>query len=84
MNKRITFATLKTLLERLGFQEAILLGGHGVFSYARKKDWLVVYRAYRPDEVLDWADRAKTRRFLVEWGLIEESAFDRLLQEPAV
>jgi hypothetical protein len=83
MNKRITFAALKTLLERLGFQEAILPGGHVVFSYARKNDWLLVYRAYRPDEVLDWADLAKTRRFLVEWGLIEEDAFDRLLQEPA-
>jgi hypothetical protein len=83
MNKPITFATLKKLLERLGFQEAVLPSGHVALSYAKKKDWLLVFRAYRPDEVLDWADLAKTRRFLVEWGLIEEDGFDRLPQEPA-
>jgi hypothetical protein len=83
MTKTITFATLKTLLERLGFQEAVLPSGHLVFNHPSGKDLLLFYRTYRSNEVLDWNDLAKTRRFLVEWGLIDENSFDRLLQEPA-
>src|SRR5262249_35905079 len=83
MNKAITFAALKALLEHLGSQEAVLPSGHIVFSYREGKDRLLFYRAYRPDEVLDWADKAKTSRFLDAWGFVDEKAFDRLLQDPA-
>jgi hypothetical protein len=82
MNKAITFAQLQTLLQGLGFHETVLPSSHLVFSGPEPK-MLLFYRVYRPDEVLDWTDLAKPRRFLDAWGLVEESAFETLLQAPA-
>jgi hypothetical protein len=83
MSKTFTYGTLKTMLEQLGFQEAVLPSSHSIFSYPGEKDLLLVYRAYQPDEVLDWTDMAKTRRFLDAWGLVDEKAFEQALQDTA-
>jgi hypothetical protein len=83
LNNAFTYGTLKTMLEQIGFQDTVLPSGHIVFSYLRDKDVLLVYRAYRPNEVLDWADVAKTRHFLDAWGLVDEKVFEQLLQDAA-
>ena len=82
MNNAVTYAKLKNLLQSLGFKENILPSHHIVFSCGDEKKMLI-YRAYRHNEELDWNDVAKTRRFLDAWGMVEEDAFDNLLQETA-
>jgi hypothetical protein len=82
MNKAVTYAQLKKMLLGLGFREALLPSSHIAFNGPEPK-MLLFYRSYRPDEVLESADLAKTRRFLDAWGLVEESAFERLLQATA-
>jgi hypothetical protein len=42
-----------------------------------------VFREYGPAEAVSWSDLTVARRFVVERGLIEEDAFEGLLQEPA-
>jgi hypothetical protein len=73
---------LQALLQRLGFTETAVPGSHVIFTYP-EPNTLLVYRKYQSDEILDGADVAKTRRYLDGWGLVEENAFDRLLQETA-
>jgi len=82
MNKAVTYAQLKKMLLGLGFREALLPSSHIAFNGPEPK-MLLFYRAYRPDEVLEPSDLAKTRRFLDAWGLVEESAFEHLLQATA-
>jgi hypothetical protein len=70
------------MLHGLGFKEKVVAGSHVVYSYPEPNTRLI-YREYRSDELLDGTDVSKTRRYLDEWGLVAEEAFDRLLQETA-
>jgi hypothetical protein len=82
MTKGITYSKLKRFLKGFGYEEKILSEGHAVFTCGDPKT-LLIYRAYRPDEVLDWNDVAKTRKFLDAWGFVEENEFDDRLRDTA-
>ncbi len=82
MNKTLAFATLDGLLRRLGFTAAAVPGPHLRYEHA-PSGTVLMFRAYDPADAVTWADLTVARRFLVERGLVEDDAFDRLLQEPA-
>src|SRR3954454_7017183 len=70
MKGPITYGKLQHLLHRLGFQETVVPGSHVV--YAGREPGLLLYPLYQPEATVSWADVAKTRRFLVEWGFTKE------------
>ena len=82
MSKPVPFAALDNLLRRLGFAETAVPGSHVRYEHTPSGTVLVL-RAHRPGELASWSDTTVVRRFLVEKGLIEGDAFERLLQEEA-
>jgi hypothetical protein len=82
MNDLITYAKLQQVLHRLGFRETVVPGSHVVYS-GREPGVLLLYPLYQPEAPVSWADLAKTRRFLVEWGFTKEDGFDSLFQDTA-
>jgi predicted RNA binding protein YcfA (HicA-like mRNA interferase family) len=82
MNKTVAFATLDSFLRRLGFTATTVAGSHLRYEHAPSGTVLVL-REYHPTDPVTWADLTVVRRFLLERGLVEEEAFERLLQEPA-
>jgi hypothetical protein len=82
MNKTIAFTTLDHFLRGLGFTAATVPGSHVRYDHAPSAT-VLVFREYGPAESVSWSDLTVARRFLVERGLIEEGAFERLMQEPA-
>ena len=81
-DKPVTYASLQKLLHQLGFKETVVPGSYVVYNHP-KPNTLLMYRDYRPTDLVSWADMTATRRFLDLRGLLDEEAFDRLLQEPA-
>jgi hypothetical protein len=81
-DKSLTYAALQKLLHQLGFTETVVPGSHVVGNHPQPNT-LLMYRDYRATDSVSWADRTATRRFLDLRGLLEEEAFDRLLQETA-
>jgi predicted RNA binding protein YcfA (HicA-like mRNA interferase family) len=79
-SKRITFASLQSFLESLGFQSKTIPGSHCYFQHP-DSGALIVLRLYQPDEEFALADRALVRRVLDDWGIMERDRFDELLQE---
>jgi hypothetical protein len=82
MNKTIAFATLDSFLRRRGFTATTVSGSHLRYEHAPSAT-VLVFREYGPADPVSWSDLAVARRFLVERGLVEDDAFERLLQEPA-
>ena len=82
MNKPTTFAALDRLLRHLGFVETVVPGSHVRYEHIPSATVLVL-RDHAPGDAVTWADLTTARRFLVERGLIESDAFERLLQEQA-
>ena len=82
MNKPVVFATLDSLLRRLGYTVTTVPGSHLRYEHAPSAT-VLVFREYGPADPVSWSDLAVARRFLVERGLVEDEAFERLLQEPA-
>jgi predicted RNA binding protein YcfA (HicA-like mRNA interferase family) len=80
VRKPVTYATLKKMLHKLGFKDTVVPGSHVVFTYP-EPNTLLIYRDYRPEETISWADMAATRRFLDAWGLVEADTFETVLQE---
>jgi hypothetical protein len=82
MNETITYAALDNLLRGLGFTATVLPGPRLHYEHAPSAT-VLLFRNYRPSDPVSWSDLTVARRFLVERGLIESEAFDRLLQDPA-
>lgn len=80
MNKVITFKTLEQLLLHLGFIAGDTPGGQPVFHH-RPTDTILAFSPYAPDDRVQAHHLMITRRMLTERGVIEDGAFDRLLDE---
>ena len=82
MSKPVTYAALKKMLEEHGFKEAVVPGSHIVFTHP-EPNMLLMYRVYKPNEVVSPTDVGVTRWFLDAWGLVKADSFEQLLQETA-
>jgi hypothetical protein len=78
MNNAIPFAAVADLLKGLGFVETTLPQSHLCFEHASSQT-ILVYRPYRPADVVTPGDLAKTRRFLDEKGLLPAETFESRL-----
>jgi len=78
----IPFSRLRQILLALGFTEKVIPGRHTYRYFSHEPtDSVAVYRNYRLDESISWADHATTRRLLNERGLLEAEDFESLLHE---
>ena len=82
MRNPVTFADLRQFLLRLGFVETRVPKSHLVYQHASSGTVLTV-RPYRPRDHVDATTLIVVRRHLVERGLIEAAAFERLLEGTA-
>ncbi len=82
MSNRVTFAILDRLLDDLGFVETTVPNSYVAYEHP-PSGALLVLRLHRPADRVDPATLAHVRLQLVERGLIEPEAFDRLLQGTA-
>src|SRR5262249_32615527 len=81
--KKLTFGALRKMLLGLGFHETVLPTSQTVFVHA-PSDTLLAYRPYRPREELNWHDSTKTRKFLIEKGIVAEDEYEDLLDEALI
>jgi hypothetical protein len=76
-SKKVKFAQLRYLLERLGFEFA-RLSDRLVFEH-KESDTLIVLRLYRANEAVGEADFVSVRATLDYRGFLERDAFEQAL-----
>jgi hypothetical protein len=76
----ITFAELRELLLDLGFSESLEEKKATRFTYPATRTFLL-FRAYRPKEIVHIRDMLVVRRQLVDNGLIEPAVLESFLQK---
>ena len=76
----ITFCHVRKILLDLGFEETIVPGPYYRFEHSASGT-LLLYRDYRPNDLITWADHVKTRKFLDERGILEADEFEALLSK---
>jgi hypothetical protein len=79
-HKTISFTRLRQMLLDLGFAETVVPGSHSLFEHDPSDTWLV-YRPYRPNEMVSPTDLANTRFFLDQRGLVERDEFEELVRK---
>jgi hypothetical protein len=82
-SSRVRFATLRTFLLDLGFEERRLSSGQYVFDH-RASGLYVTLPNLRLDELVPLMNFAGIRRQLDEWGLATREEVDRLAQKASV
>lgn len=81
----ITFATLRSFLEELGFSERKGNGSSIIFEH-KPSQTVLFFRIYQSLEKVDQTDLVVVRRFLDEKGLMERDEFERWVwqQQPVL
>ena len=72
----ITFATLRHLLEKLGYRQLPAKKGH-IFHQSEERE--IYFRPYGDREFVFARDLAKARSFLDNWNQLEAADFDAFL-----
>ncbi|MBD6618951.1 type II toxin-antitoxin system HicA family toxin [Komarekiella sp. 'clone 1'] len=80
MSRNILFTELEQLLLKLGFTTLPTAGSHHVFQYP-SSGVLVILPGYDKKAYVDTVHMVAVRRILIENGLINNSAFDNLLEK---
>jgi hypothetical protein len=73
----ITFATLRRLLEKLGYRQLPVKKGH-VFHQSEERE--IYFRPYGDRELVFARDLVKTRSFLDAWNQLDAADFDAYLE----
>jgi hypothetical protein len=80
MRKAITFAVLDRFLIDLGFVKTIIPNSHMFYEHA-DSGTLLPMRLHRPGDRVDPGTLTVVRKFVVDNGLAEPAAFERLFQK---
>ena len=80
MRNSITFATLDRFLADLGFVVTIIPNSHILYEHA-ESDTVIMLRLHRPSDAVDPGAWVVVRKTVVDRGVAEEAAFERLLQK---
>lgn len=78
MTKRLTYGDLERALKELGFHAKPIDSSHQLFEHAATSAGFVMPND-RAEDVVRPSDFVKVRRTLIENGIIEGEAFDRML-----
>jgi hypothetical protein len=82
MSEKITFGDLHRILKEQGFVQAPKNGPYVVFKH-EASGALQAFRSHRTTEVADPMTLASVRKTLVEFGFMEENAFQAAVREAA-
>jgi hypothetical protein len=82
MSEHISFAQFDAILRDLGFEKAVVPGSSVVY-YHKPTDTTMPVRLMRPDELIPDYLLAAARSQLDGRGIIEATAFDRMIRIPA-
>jgi hypothetical protein len=74
-----TFATLKRLLLRLGFEDRSKAGSHVLFEYP-DADVFFLFRPYRDKEIVQPRHLAEVRGMLDDRGILSREKFEEELR----
>ncbi|HWG44380.1 MAG TPA: hypothetical protein VN688_16500 [Gemmataceae bacterium] len=80
MSNSITFAKLDQFLAGLGFVVTTIPNSHTAYEHA-DSGAILMLRLHRPNETVDPRTLAIVRKTVVDNGLAEPEAFERLLQK---
>jgi predicted RNA binding protein YcfA (HicA-like mRNA interferase family) len=73
-----SYASLRQLLEELGFTERTITGSHVVFEHSAS-DLVFFFRLFKPTDLLTPRELYPTRKILDARGLMDADRFDELL-----
>jgi predicted RNA binding protein YcfA (HicA-like mRNA interferase family) len=80
MRKSITFAKLDRFLADLGFVVTVVPHSHTLYEHAESGTVLLL-RLHRPNDAVSPGTMTIVRKFVVDNGLAEPEAFERLSQK---
>lgn len=83
MSNSITYATLDRVLTDLGFVVTTVPNSHTLYEHA-ESGALIMLRLHRPNDPVDPGTLLVVRKTVVDRGVIEPEAFERLLQKNSI